>query len=738
MKSSSIPAICMVLLLAGCQSTQMASLFKTPSFLKKNSQKKQSSQAVADNSDNMLNRRANQKLSSKERKNVKSIMKQAESALAQGDLQQARKFYLQAALNDPKNPEVNHGLAIVADQMKSFETAERYYLAAIEADATNPDILANLGYSYLLQNRYQESEQYLKKALALNRNHRKAAINLGDLYGKTGDYDQALAMFRLAGTEAEAQANIARLFPNGRVLNASATRGGLANQNAPNRFASNHTAGNEFAANSLGTSAPNPNAPGGANSSGFQDAPNDATRDLKMKMEQARLASRARRLGKQSNLADYQNKRRDSEPFPTGIGQSDRDLQAAIQDIDRSALPQNRYSSMDQQRRPWSGDNATAANTQSSVPPLGIPRQQPRPQWPANSEISQTTPDAFPAAQETPQQLHTATQAQQAGQPHKKPSQPETSLWPPTVPEDNHRANAHQPNAEVHASATHDPSRSNQFEPMPGIGNASFSQNEMASMASTNAVGNGQQHQLQPTPSMVPNMMPSSDANPSASPMNSYEQAKRQAAAIGLGAGPGQMFPMENHTQRYNQTPAYSNPRMSRTPSWNGGTAARSAWDTTSATPTSNGTKLNGGQPPISSTSMTAPANFNAAVYQSNADQPGETSTMTSAWEGGSLQDYEKLRQQHSQEYQQMYDSQQPAGQHPPAVGVRTSQPGSDYPQWNDHIMRNRSFTTNANQHNGGSPGTSHSGQSQPANSRQHPGQQNNGELPVITPGRSR
>lgn len=678
MKSPRIAAILMLLALTGCQSTRMASFFKTPSFLKKNKDK-DAATSIADRSDNnVIIRDRNAGSNSSQQNNVAEIIAQAETTLASGDLQGARKLYLQAALNEPKNPQVNHGLAIVADQMKNYEAAERYYKTALEYDPNNADILANLGYSYLLQNRFQDSETYLKQALTAKRNHRKAAVNLGDLYGKMGDYDRALAMFRMAGSEAEAQANIARLFPNGRVMNAAA-----------NPFNTNMDNANAIAQSS-GLQAPAVHEQAEPNLvEEYNDAPNDITRDLKMRMEQARLESQRLRDAKQSEIQDYQNKRRGSEPFTANVANNNHQLQNAIESIDRQPVnsqynnwqvdPGVQHTGVTSQQQ-YQQDTMTS----STVPPLGLPGGRSR--------------------RPTPQQNRTEVPISEWGQQPKVATQPETTAWPATVVEKETPAWSEQ-------SAT-------QFDPQSRMVAPSQSDNTIPNW-------NSGTHTHNTTPSMIPNNMQvsqTSSVGTGGTELNAYEQAKRQAAAIGLGAGPGMLFPMKNQSQHSQQT---TQTRMSHPPSnnnWNGGNLNHhtnintAGWDT--------------GETPANNASMTSPPVFDPAILQMQQEMNGNRSTpaTNATWSGRTTNEYDRTRQVLQQEYRALQNAQRPTN--------------NDYPQWNDHIMRNRNTRSVGAQEDLRSATPAHAwgqGQSQTTTETQTQyNQQSSGDLPLITPGSSR
>jgi Flp pilus assembly protein TadD len=131
---------------------------------------------------------------------------------------EARSYYEAVLQVDPSHALAHHRLAFIADQdqpQPDFARAERHYLAALQQRPNDANLLNDLGYSYLLQERFDQSELYLRTALKSDKSHQLALRNLGLLYSKQGDYDSALEMFRLIGSEADAQAIMASLFPQG-------------------------------------------------------------------------------------------------------------------------------------------------------------------------------------------------------------------------------------------------------------------------------------------------------------------------------------------------------------------------------------------------------------------------------------------------------------------------------------------------------------------------------------------
>ncbi len=143
-----------------------------------------------------------------------------EEALKSGSYKSARKHFLEVVQADPENAAAHHRLGYIGDKQEDYQAAEIHYLAALRLEPDDANIACDLGYSYLLQNRTKDSRRFLEKALKIDPNHQASLLNLAGILAKDGDYDGALALFRQAGSEEEAQANMARLFPQGRPAGA--------------------------------------------------------------------------------------------------------------------------------------------------------------------------------------------------------------------------------------------------------------------------------------------------------------------------------------------------------------------------------------------------------------------------------------------------------------------------------------------------------------------------------------
>src|SRR5262245_11699865 len=147
---------------------------------------------------------------------IEELLAAASARQQAGRLDVAQYGYEQVLRLDPQNMKAHYQLACIADDQGRFADAERHYTVLLGQAPHNPDLLASLGWSYLLQARYDDCERALCEALRYAPNHQTALYNLGWLYGTRGDFDQALAIFRSAGTEADARRALAELQQNSR------------------------------------------------------------------------------------------------------------------------------------------------------------------------------------------------------------------------------------------------------------------------------------------------------------------------------------------------------------------------------------------------------------------------------------------------------------------------------------------------------------------------------------------
>jgi Flp pilus assembly protein TadD len=146
---------------------------------------------------------------------IAELLSKGHTAFQQGNLPEAQAHYWAVLRLQSNHPVANHRLGVIADRQQDYATAQRHYMTALQSSPRDPNLLNDIGYSFLLQSRYAEAEQYLLAALQQNPTQSNAINNLGLLYARLGQPERALAMFRRTSSDAEAQAKLARLMPNG-------------------------------------------------------------------------------------------------------------------------------------------------------------------------------------------------------------------------------------------------------------------------------------------------------------------------------------------------------------------------------------------------------------------------------------------------------------------------------------------------------------------------------------------
>ncbi|TWU09180.1 Tetratricopeptide repeat protein [Symmachiella macrocystis] len=172
-----------------------------------------------------------------------------------GELESARRFYQNVLRKHPTHAHAHHRLGVVADKMQHYAEAERHYESAL--NYMSPDnrqeisiVFSDLGYSYLLRGDFPQSERALNNALAYHPDSRIAIRNLALLNGYRGDFEMAYQKFASVGGEAEARAELDRLFPHwqdkspaGQIAQATATSSpALATNDNPPQPAANSSA----------------------------------------------------------------------------------------------------------------------------------------------------------------------------------------------------------------------------------------------------------------------------------------------------------------------------------------------------------------------------------------------------------------------------------------------------------------------------------------------------------------
>lgn len=143
-------------------------------------------------------------------------------------LDEARRQFEFAVRSDPSFAPAQHRLGIVADLQAQlatdanrpheaaqlFDAAQSHYLTAMSLDQANANIPADLGYSSILQGRWMAAEQYLSQALQMDPRHDKAVKHLAYVYGRQGQLPLAEETLSRVMTREEARNELAGMFPD--------------------------------------------------------------------------------------------------------------------------------------------------------------------------------------------------------------------------------------------------------------------------------------------------------------------------------------------------------------------------------------------------------------------------------------------------------------------------------------------------------------------------------------------
>ncbi|HEY7425676.1 MAG TPA: tetratricopeptide repeat protein [Gemmataceae bacterium] len=128
----------------------------------------------------------------------------------QGEKERALALYEEAVQKDPGRADAWLRLAVLHDQQGGFTESAAMYQKALKGQPGSPEIYCDMGYSLYLQQRWAEAEMNLRQALALRPNHARAHNNLGLVLARTGQTEEALNEFHLAGcSDADTHVNLA-------------------------------------------------------------------------------------------------------------------------------------------------------------------------------------------------------------------------------------------------------------------------------------------------------------------------------------------------------------------------------------------------------------------------------------------------------------------------------------------------------------------------------------------------
>ncbi|HBK58817.1 MAG TPA: hypothetical protein DDZ37_05655 [Spirochaetaceae bacterium] len=125
----------------------------------------------------------------------------AEAHRLLGNIEAARKDLLSALQIAPDDPEVLHGLGLLAYEQDDFPLAMEYYRKAIDKDPAFAPAWNDLGVVEFRSQHYDSARNFFEKAVALDPDFSEAWFNLADTYEELGMAEaraHALSQLRMA------------------------------------------------------------------------------------------------------------------------------------------------------------------------------------------------------------------------------------------------------------------------------------------------------------------------------------------------------------------------------------------------------------------------------------------------------------------------------------------------------------------------------------------------------------
>lgn len=144
--------------------------------------------------------------------NLPAIMANGRLQEKAGEWDKARAIYEAALRKFPNDAAPYHRLGVVADQQRRYLEAEQMFAEAIQRDPRNAEQFNDLGYCFFLQGQMNRAESALLKAAQLEPKNPRFQNNYAMVLAHLGRTDEALQRFRMAGSEADAQYNLAFVF----------------------------------------------------------------------------------------------------------------------------------------------------------------------------------------------------------------------------------------------------------------------------------------------------------------------------------------------------------------------------------------------------------------------------------------------------------------------------------------------------------------------------------------------
>jgi tetratricopeptide (TPR) repeat protein len=132
------------------------------------------------------------------KESIETLCQKAQKAVAEGQNEQARQFYLQALGLRSDLPNVHYGLATVCFLLNDLTSAAYHFKEVTRLDPLRAGAYVNLGAVYNRLDQLDEAVTALRRGIQLDHNRAEGYYNLGLVYRRLGQPDLAIQAYREA------------------------------------------------------------------------------------------------------------------------------------------------------------------------------------------------------------------------------------------------------------------------------------------------------------------------------------------------------------------------------------------------------------------------------------------------------------------------------------------------------------------------------------------------------------
>ena len=119
-------------------------------------------------------------------------LKEAINLASSGRLEEAKNFFEEIILEDPRNSEVLYNLGMCFTDLNQPDKAVTVLKKSTEYNPNHSNSYVALGYAYSKMGDSESAKKYFLDALKIDPDNSYALRNLGGLYGKNGDTEKSL------------------------------------------------------------------------------------------------------------------------------------------------------------------------------------------------------------------------------------------------------------------------------------------------------------------------------------------------------------------------------------------------------------------------------------------------------------------------------------------------------------------------------------------------------------------